>query len=57
MAGEMTQEEAYAYCYNLDPRAKLLEIYDENDIMFLTALLSRFLLLNPNSGSDCAKDL
>ena len=50
MAGEMTQEEAYAYCYNLDPRAKLLEIYDENDIMFLTALLSRFLQLNPNSG-------
>jgi len=40
MAGEMTQEEAYAYCYNLDPRAKLLEIYDENDLMFLTALLN-----------------
>merc|ERR1719403_753368 len=36
MTGEMSQEEAYAYCYNLDPRAKLLEIYDENDIMVLT---------------------
>merc|ERR1719342_1846683 len=40
-SGEMSWQDAYIYCYNLDSRARLLEIYNEDDMIYITALLGR----------------
>ena len=38
----MTQDEAYEFCYNLDQRARLLEIHNEEEMLFLKAMTGRF---------------
>merc|ERR1719300_1162675 len=40
-SGTMSWQDAYIYCYNLDSRARLLEIYNEDDMIYITALLGR----------------
>merc|ERR1719342_1889091 len=40
-SGAMSWQDAYIYCYNLDSRARLLEIYNEDDMIYITALLGR----------------
>merc|ERR1712136_381884 len=39
--GGMTQDEAYIFCYDLDPRARLLEIHNEDDMQFLDVLIDQ----------------
>ena len=36
----MTQEEAYKFCYNLDSRARLLEIHNEEELDYLRVLMN-----------------
>merc|ERR1719481_1199740 len=40
-SGSMSWQDAYIYCYNLDSRARLLEIYNEDDMIYITALLGQ----------------
>ena len=36
----MHLEDAYTFCYELDPRARIIEIYTEEQMDFLTIILS-----------------
>merc|ERR1711915_1066788 len=58
-AGGMTQDEAYTFCYKLDSRARLLEIHNENDMLFIDVLIdqengvgSRFWLGGSDRGHE-----
>ena len=50
----MHLEDAYTFCYELDPRARIIEIYTEEQMDFLTIILSRqFLQCNRLRESIC----
>ena len=39
----LNYEDAYKFCYTLDPRARLMEVHTEEQMDFLTLLLSTVL--------------
>ena len=41
----MPWHDAYQFCYNLDPRARLVEIHNPEQLDFLNILLSKNLLI------------